>query len=49
MVINYKSKIRKSGNSNVFVVPPFFIKQGLLDPNKEYNVKLEEVENGNKI
>lgn len=41
--IKFKTNVSTSGNSHVLTIPSFFIKQDLVNPNKQYLVTLIEV------
>ena len=44
----FKQKIIRSGNSYVFTIPSFLIKQGLIDISKVYSVLVIEVDENPK-
>jgi hypothetical protein len=41
--VKFKRKPAKTGPEYVFVIPRSFIKNGLIDPKKTYEVHLKEV------
>lgn len=45
MAIILKAKVKRQGKSFYFLIPGAYIKNKIIDPEKEYNV-VAEVENG---
>ncbi|MEX2717089.1 MAG: hypothetical protein Q6370_012370 [Candidatus Sigynarchaeota archaeon] len=41
--VKFKRKPAKTGPEYIFVIPRSFVKNGLIDPNKTYEVYLKEV------
>lgn len=39
---------RKSGNSYVATIPSYYVKAGLVDPNKQYEFTMKEVFSGSE-